>query len=271
MSETPDLLPSGGADARTWLRRIGALGALLALIILGSSIFLRLTSVLDPQGHASSTLAAPLEQAIRLLHRLCASGVALLALSAVVLRWKQRPAAPQTSQAVFGIVAATLILALIGPLTPGYRLAGVTVVNVVCGVLLLLSFWWLRDWAASGPAGVRPFDAFSWAALAALLLQVGTGAAASAWEMHAVHWPALVHLACAVLCAILIGAVLLDRRSTPGPGGRGWLVAGLLAGQLLLGYLLMWQDPRSVALSFFHAMLAPLLAGALVSLLKHRS
>ena len=172
-------------------------------------------------------------------------------------------------QAVLGMVATTVILALIGPLTPGYRLAGVTVVNVGCGVLLLLSFWWLRESAAPDAAGNRPLDAFSWAAMVALLVQVGTGAAASAWEMHAVHWPALVHLASGLFCAILVGSVLLDQRSKPGPLGRRWLVAGLLAGQLLLGYLLMWQDERSVALSFAHAMLAPLLAGALVSLLKH--
>ena len=270
MSETANLSTTS-ASSRAWWRRIGALGALLALSILGASILLRLTSVLDPQGHASSTLAAPTEKAIRLLHRVCASSVALLALFAVALYWKQRQAALRMKQAVLGMVATTVILALIGPLTPGYRLAGVTVVNVGCGVLLLLSFWWLRESAAPDAAGNRPLDAFSWAAMVALLVQVGTGAAASAWEMHAVHWPALVHLASGLFCAILIGSVLLDQRSKPGTGGRRWVVAGLLAGQLLLGYLLMGQDERSVALSFVHAMLAPLLAGAFISLLKHPS
>ncbi|MEI7538985.1 MAG: hypothetical protein WCJ76_17335 [Comamonadaceae bacterium] len=271
MQETAPL-SSTGIGPRTWFRRIGALGALLALIILGASILLRLTSVLDPQGHASSTLAAPLEQAIRLLHRLCASGVALLALCAVVLCWKQRKAAPpRMTQAVLWIVAATLILALIGPLTPGYRLAGVTVVNVLCGVLLLLSFWWLRESAAPGSVAGPPLEAFSWVAMVALLLQVGTGAAASAWAMHAVHWPARVHLASALLCLILVGVVLLDQRSKRAPDGRRWVVGLLLSGQFLLGYLLMWQEQRSITLSFFHAMLAPLLAGALVSLLRRQS
>ena len=271
MRETANLSTTD-ASSSAWWRRIGALGTLLALSILGASILLRLTSVLDPQGHVSSTLAAPTEQAIRLLHRVCASSVALLALCSVVLCWRQRQAAPsRMTQPVLWIVATTVILALIGPLTPGYRLAGVTVVNVGCGVLLLLSFWWLRESAAPDAAGNRPLDAFSWAAMAALLVQVGTGAAASAWEMHAVHWPALVHLASGLFCAILIGGVLLDQRDKSGTGGRRWVAAGLLVGQLLLGYLLMGQDERSVALSFFHAMLAPLLASAFVSLLKRRS
>ena len=260
------------ASSRAWWRRIGALGALLALSILGASIFLRLTSVLDLQGHASSTLAASSEQAIRMLHRVCASGVALLALWAVVLCWKQRHAPPpRMTQPALWIVAATLVLALIGPLTPGYRLAGVTVLNVSCGVLLLISFWWLRESAPPNSAGAWSLDSFSWVAMFALLLQVGTGAATSAWEMHAVHWPALVHLACGFFCAAMIGLVVLDQRDKSGPSGCRWVVAGLLAGQLVLGYLLMRQDQRSIALSFVHAMLAPLLASAFVSLMKRSS
>ncbi|TSA10768.1 MAG: hypothetical protein D4R79_10915, partial [Comamonadaceae bacterium] len=113
MRETANLSTTD-ASSNAWWRRIGALGALLALSILGASILLRLTSVLDPQGHASSTLAAPTEQAIRLLHRICASSVALLALFAVALYWKQRQAALRMKQAVLGMVATTVILALIG-------------------------------------------------------------------------------------------------------------------------------------------------------------
>ena len=270
MRETANLSTTD-ASSNAWWRRIGALGALLALSILGASILLRLTSVLDPQGHVSSTLAAPTEQAIRLLHRICASSVALLALFAVALYWKQRQAAPRMKQAVLGMVATTVILALIGPLTPGYRLAGVTVLNVSCGVLLLISFWWLRESAPPNSAGAWSLDSFSWVAMFALLLQVGTGAATSAWEMHAVHWPALVHLACGLFCGAMIGLVVLDQRDKSWPSGCRWVVAGLLAGQLVLGYLLMRQDQRSIALSFVHAMLAPLLASAFVSLLKRRS
>lgn len=268
MKEVHQDLTSSGARSRIWFQRIGALGSLLALIILGASILLRLTTVFDPQGHASSTLAPAFEQAARMLHRLCASGVAVLALCAVVLCWKQQHAPAQVAKPTAWIVVSTLTLALIGPFTSGYRLGAITVVNVSCGVLLLMSFWWLRESAAGAACTRKPVDGFSWAAIAALLAHVSTGAAASAWEMQGVRWPAFVHLAGAVFCAILIGVVLLDQRRRPALTWPTFAVAGLLAAQVLVGYLLMWQDQRSVGLSYFHAMLAPLLAAAFVSLVR---
>lgn len=268
MNEPLDPVALAGGSARAWLQRIGTFGSVLALIILGASILLRLTSVFNPQGRVGSALEPALEQVVRMLHRLSASGVALLALCAVVLCWRQRRVAPQLARPTAWIVTSTLVLAIIGPFTPGYRLAAITVVNVSCGVLLLMSFWWLRESVASYSVGRRSVDAFSWLAIVALLLQVGTGAAASAWEMQGVHWPALVHLAWVVLCIIPIGVLLLDQRGRSSPSWNTFAVAGLLAGQVLLGYLLMWQGSRSVGLSFLHAMLAPLLAAGLVSLIK---
>ncbi|MEI8326118.1 MAG: hypothetical protein WCH44_12280 [Betaproteobacteria bacterium] len=247
-----------------WLQRLALLGTLAALAILGASALLRLSTVFALDGHPLSTLPAALEHATRLLHRLCASAVALLALGAIALCWTQRHSRAGLAWPVAWIVAATVILALIGPLTPGYKLASVTVANVSVGVVLLVAFWWLYESATQRQRPAQALDGFGWATLAAVLVQVATGAGASAAAMHALHWPTFVHLGTLPLALILIGAVLLDQRRAR--ARQHAALAGLLALQLFAGYVLMGQEPRSVGLSFFHAMLAPLLAMALVSL-----
>jgi heme A synthase len=269
MTTSTPLSSANATRSQLWLQRIGAAGALLALLILAASILLRLATVFDAQGRSSSTLAPMVEHIVRLAHRLSASGVALLALWAVVLCWRCRRVAPQWARPTAWIVASTLILAVIGPLTSGYRLGAITVLNVSFGVLLLMSFWWLQEAALLGPNRPTPLDKFSWAALTALLLQMASGAGASAWEMQGLRWPAFVHLACVVFVLILTGVVLLDQYHKPRQRTRSFVVVGLLAAQVLVGYVLMAQDSRTLGLSLFHALLAPLLAAALVSLVKH--
>lgn len=229
-------------------------------------MLLRLSTVFALDGHAVSSLPPAIEHATRLLHRLAASGVALLALCAVTLCWIRRSSAAQWTIPTAWIVASTVILALIGPLTPGYRLSAITVANVTGGMVLLMAFWWLRESVATQAATRQPVAAFSWAAIFAFVAHVGTGAAASAWEMHAVRWPAFVHLASLVLCLILIGVIWLEfrRERLLAPWTAG--LASLLAIQLLVGYLMMWQDSHPLGLTFLHAMLSSLLAMALVSL-----
>lgn len=252
--------------AQVWLQRIGTVGAGLTLTILGASILLRLTTVFTVAGDAVSTLPPALEVATRLLHRLCASGVALLALCAMLLCWTERRSASHLSLPIAWIVAATFILALIGPLTPGYRLAVITIVNVSVGMVLLMAFWWLRESAASDAATRQPVAAFSWAAISIFIAHVASGAAASAWQMLGVRWPVFVHLGSLVLCIILIGATVLEfHRARPLERLFGG-VAAVLALQLLLGYVLAWQETRPLWLSFSHALLSPVLALALVSL-----
>lgn len=260
-----------GTRSQHRLQRIGAAGALLALLILAASMLLRLATVFDAQGHASSTLPALVEQSARLLHRLSASGVALLALWAVLLCWQCRRVAPHWVRPTAWVVACTVVLAVIGPLTSGYRSGAVTVLNVSGGLLLLMSFWWLREAAGLGLTRPAALDRFSWAALAALLLQVASGASASAWAMQGLRWPAYLHMASVVLVLILCGVVLFDQRHKPWQYRRAVAVAGLLLSQLLAGYLLMAQDSRPLGLSVLHALLAPLLACALVSLIKHEA
>lgn len=255
--------------AQRRLQHIGLVGAVLALLVLAASILLRLTTEIDPLGRSSSTLAPLHENLARLLHRLSASGVALLALWAVVLSWKYRRLTPHWLQATVWIAVSILSLAVIGPLSSGYRLGVVTVVNVSFGLLLLMSFWWLREAALLGPGPAMPLSRFSWAALAALMLQVITGASASAWAMQGVHWPSFVHLACLVFVLILLGVVLLGQYHRPWQRKRSVVLRVLLASLVVTGYVLMSQDRRPVWLSLLHALLVPLLAASLVSLLKH--
>jgi heme A synthase len=265
MSETPDTLPTGAMSHRVLLL-LSNLGALLALAILGASVLLRLNTVFAPDGHTLTTLPVAWEQATRLLHRLAASAVALLALGAIVLCWMRRHSGANCTKPTALIVLATLVLAVIGPLTPGYRASAVTIVNVATGLLLLMSFWWLRESLARPTQPRRRLDGFVWAALAALLLHVASGAAASFYEMHALRWPAFVHLASFALCLIVFGVVLREQRGDASVRRCGTLLAGLFTGQALLGYVLMWQESRNVGLSFLHAMVSPLVALALVSL-----
>lgn len=248
------------------MQRIGTLGAVLAFAILGASMLLRLASVFATDGHSLSTLPVTLEHATRLLHRLCASGVAMLALGAVILCRRQRHLISGLVWPVVWIVGATVILALIGPFTPGYRLAAITVTNVSVGIVLLMAFWWLREAAAMQTVVHLPVSGLSSAAMVALLAHISTGAAASAWEMHGVRWPAFIHLGSLVLCIILTGA-MLHAYYRQRPLDRLFAVwASLLALQMLLGYVLMWQERHSIYLSLLHGMLSPLMALALVSL-----
>ncbi len=249
-----------------WLQRIGAIGAVLALLILGASMFLRLATVFGPGDQAMSTLPPAIEQAARLLHRLSASGVAVLALGALVLSWRCRRPMPSLLQTTGWIVASTVVLAVIGPLTTGYRMGAVTVANVTCGMVLLMAFWWLRESMATLGTARGPVDGFSWAALMVFVVHVGTGAAASAWEMRGIRWPGFLHLGSLVLCIILVGSMWLTTRGNPATTRWRTALAGLMGAQLVAGYVLMWQEPHPFGLSFLHAMLSPLLAIALVSL-----
>ena len=267
LTPTPDQLD----PLWNWLRRLCLVGAVLAVCILGASILLRLTTVLDAQGNAVSLLEPALEHAVRTLHRVCASGVALLALCAFALCWRARRTDAKVMPPAVSIVASTVVLALIGPLTSGYRLGSITVVNVTFGMVLSMAFWWLREiiiTAMEGPTHTRsPPDRLSWLTFGAMVLHLGTGAAASAWEMHGIHWPAYVHLVSLLLCLILVGVLLFGPRPTKVLSDRVTALAALLTAQLVVGGLLMWQDPRPVALSYFHAMLSPLVAMAAVTIM----
>lgn len=249
---------------------IGAVGSVLALAILGTSIFLRLTTAVGEGGVLASTLPQAVEGAARMVHRLSASGVGLLALLATVLCWR-RPAVAVAIRPVVGVVAATVVLALIGPLTPGYRFAAVTVANVVGGTVLLASFWWLRESLATAHTRRAPGHPMLFTTFLVFFLHVGLGAAASALEMRNIHWVAFLHVGTAMLTSMLVGSILWDRRKHQPLAKLAGALAALLAAQLVLGLLLLWVGGRSPGLGLVHAMLSPLLLAGLVSMAQRDS
>lgn len=248
------------------LRLIGALGALLALIVLGASILLRLTTLFGADGVPVSILSPSAEGTIRLVHRLAASSVGLLALAASILCWGSRKVAPGAVQPVIWVVAATVLLAVIGPLTPGYRFNAVTVANVVAGTVLFVACWWLCE-TPTVPGNAITSNAYAVRmAFAVLGAHVGLGAATSAYAMHGIHWVAFLHTGSAMLTTLLVGSILWDRRQQARLAKLLWVMTGFLTIQVVLGLIALWMDQRPLALSFVHAMLSPLLAAGLVSI-----
>ncbi|MDO8286173.1 MAG: hypothetical protein Q7T69_14280 [Rhodoferax sp.] len=247
------------------LRAVGTLGSILALTILGASILLRLTTVFGADGAALSQLSSEVENAIRLVHRLSASSVGILALVTAVLGWKNRAAVPHVVKPIVWIIAATVLLALIGPLTPGYRFSAVTIANVVAGTVLVAACWWLRETLAVAPSPVATRDSMLLLTMAVLATHVGLGAAASAHAVRGAHWVAFLHTGSAMLTTLLLASILWDRRSRPAMSARVRLMAALLGLQLVLGMVSLWLELRPVALGFVHAMVSALLAAGLVS------
>lgn len=245
---------------------VGAIGAFLALIVLGASILLRLTTQFGADGVPVSVLSPGTEGAIRLVHRLAASSVGLLALVASILCWGSRRVAPGAVRPVIWIVAATVLLAVIGPLTPGYRFNVVTVANVVAGTALFVACWWLCETPTVSHQTASADSSPLRMALAVMGVHVGLGAATSAYAMHGIHWVAFLHTGSAMLTTLLVGSILWDRRQQARLAKLLWAVTGFLTVQVVLGLIALWMDQRPLALSFVHAMLSPLLAAGLVSI-----
>lgn len=248
------------------LQAIGTLGAALSLAILSASVLLRLATVFDLHGQPISTLPGALEDLIRLIHRIAASGVGLLALAAVLLYWQRRPNAPEAKWATACIAVVTIMLAAIGPLTPGYRYAAVTVANVVLGIVLLMACWWLRE-TLSPARAARPYrDALLYTTFIVFLVHAGIGAATSALGAQGIHWFAFVHAGSAMLAIIFVGGTLWERRSHAGVGAIAAAMAVVLAIQVALGTAALCSAPRPLWMALLHALLSLLMAGGLVSI-----
>ncbi|MBL0123961.1 MAG: hypothetical protein IPP88_14960 [Betaproteobacteria bacterium] len=257
--------PTGESSTRG-LRTTGTIGALLALAILGTSMLLRLATFFGTDGHSITTLSPQLEGALRLTHRLTASGVGLLAIYTVILCWTRRPLPSQLVKPIAWMVAATVFLAVIGPLTTGYQITAVTVSNVVGGMVLLMAFVWLRESVSFDPRPRKPIEPLLRATIFVFLLHVATGAAASASEMHGIRWFAFLHLGTALLSTMFIGATLWYRRCDRLMARRVAVTAWLTVTLLMLGFLMMWLGARPTWLAFVHGMLSPLLAIPLASM-----
>ena len=266
MVALPSARSQAGEAPVSWLRAIGTIGTILALMILGASMLLRLSTIFGADGQTISTLSHAIENATRLTHRLAASGVGILAVWAVVLWWMRRPLPSTLSKPITWIVTATVVLAVIGPLTPGYRLVGVTIGNVVGGMVLLMAFWWLRESARIHSLARKTVQPVLRAAVFVFLAHIATGAATSVDEMHGSRALVILHLCTALLSTMFIAGSVWDRRHEPALAR--WCIAAMLlmlAG-IALGCALVWLGARPIWLMLVHGMLSPFLAIALVSL-----
>ncbi len=248
------------------LRGIGGIGAVLAVIILAASVLLRLNTQIATDGHTFSVLTPGVEGAARLLHRLAASGIGLLAVLAAIACGMNRQLAAPALRPTLAMVAATVVLAVIGPLTPGYKFAAVTVANVVGGVMLVMSCWWLRESLRWPAAPVPQRDPLLRATVLILLLHTGTGAAASAMEMHGLRWISAIHLGLAILATMFLGSVLWQRRHSRHCAATVAFMTAVLAAQLALGVTSYAVGHGHALAGFAHALLTPLLAAGLVTL-----
>lgn len=255
----------------TWFQRIGALGALLALAILGVSMTLRIWTEISTDGQAASILSPSVEGVARAIHRVSATAVAILALTAVILCLLHLQTVRHLVKPVAWILASTVALAVVGPLTPGYRIAWITVLNVTAGMLLLMAFWWLRIAAGRATTTISSRDRLQWSVLVAFVFHIACGAASSAWAMHGVRWLAFVHLCSLFLAVTSIGLVVMNRRNERAARHIVTIVVLLLAAQMAIGYALMLLDARPLWLMLLHGMLSPLLALAISSLLLFKS
>ncbi len=236
------------------------------MTILGASILLRLTTAFDADGAPLSQLPSEVEKAIRMVHRLAAASVGILAMAAAFLGWRNRTAMPRVVKPIAWIVAVTVLLALIGPMTPGYRFSAVTIANVVAGTALVAACWWLRETLVVVPSPVAPLDSILSLTIAVFAVHVGLGAAASAYAVRGAHWVAFLHTGSAMLTTLLLASILWDRRLRPALSIRVRVMAGLLGLQLVFGMVSLWMEVRPVALGFVHAMVSALLAAGLVSI-----
>jgi len=233
----------------------GRWGAILTLVILAMSVLMRLGTRID-DGQAVSLLAPGVEVAARIAHRIAAMAVGALAAWALVAGWQARPLPRATTGAIAGVVGLTLMLAMIGRLTPGYRLDAVTVANVVGGIALAAAFWWLHAGAAEAPRG----DGLAAVALALLLGLAALGAGADAAAMRGESAFFSVHLGLgAAFTLVALAAAWRQRRRR-----AAIAVAVLCIIQLALGFLL--AGARPLGLAWAHALSACVLALALVQL-----
>lgn len=180
-------------ERRQLLARASAAGALLVLIVIVTSAFLRLVQFgvgcadwpacygaaqLVP-GTGSSAYARIVPW-MRVMHRLAAAAVGVIALAVAAAAWNrpQRRALVCVSAA---LLALTLFLAVLGRATPGAQLPAVTLGNVLGGMAMLGLFWWL--WLETSALPRRGSPALLRAGVLGLVLlavQFGLGTLVSA-------------------------------------------------------------------------------------------
>lgn len=252
------------------LAGLGSVGVATTLVVLGVSVWLRVNTSLDPAGNAVSSLGAASEHALRVLHRVMASATGLAALAAAVLVLRNRPRPSGQLAALALVVAMTLALAAAGRFTPGYRLPGITIVNVAAGIALAAGFLWLRL-TTGVPSGDASPGGLVLAALLVAFAHAALGAAASAHTMHRAAislepWHVGLGLVVAGLCMAAAA-----RRAGQGERSSRIALAAIVLAQLVTGlWVAATGETARPAIAWLHAALAAALVLVLVRLVARR-
>ncbi len=240
-------------------------GAALTLVVLAISVWLRVHTTADTAGGTRSVLGMSTQEVLRAAHRVAASAVGLVALAAAVLAWRQRPHASERWLALATILAATALLAWVGRLTPGYRLAWVTVANVTGSIALATAFWWLRPAPLGASGGTMAARGAALAALALVLLQSGLGAAASAAELQRLATLGPWHVGAGPVVLAIV--VVLVARTHLLSGAARAIVGGMAAAQFATGLrLAAVGEGAAPAAGWVHAILAASIALAVATI-----
>lgn len=243
------------------LLRLATAGAALSVIVVGASALLRLGTSLDAGGNVLATLPASLQQGTRLAHRIAATGVALIGLVALGSAFLPGSAVRARLKALGAVLALVALLAAIGPWTPGYRFATVTLVNAAGGIALACAFVWLG-------AGATRLRRAALAALVIVLLHSALGAAASFGAMHGTRALDPLHVALGPVAAAAVVFTALRRSESPSSRGlRAGLVAMAMV-QMALGAAV--AAAPSLGIAWAHALGACLLAALLAALAARR-
>lgn len=170
------------------LARASAAGALLVLIVIVASAFLRLVqfgvgcadwpscyAAAPPAPGADSSPYAMIVPWMRVAHRLAAAAVGVVVLAVTAATWS-RPRRRTEILIAAALLALTLFLAVLGRATPGSQLPAVTLGNVLGGMAMLGLFWWLRLETTVLPrSGSPPLLLAGVFGLALLAVQFGLG------------------------------------------------------------------------------------------------
>jgi len=165
------------------LARVSLAGTVLVLVVIVTSAFLRLVQfgvgcedwpacygAAQAAPGASRSAYAYLVPWMRVLHRIAAAGVGLLAIVVAACACST-PRRPEHVVVAVALAALTMFLAVLGRAAAGSQLPAVTLGNVLGGMAMLGLFWWLRLECSAAPrAGTSALLIAS--ALAALLLAI---------------------------------------------------------------------------------------------------
>lgn len=247
-------------NAPRWLAGVGWTGAALTVVVLAATVLMRLGTRLGADGAAVSMLPPDLEFWARVAHRAAAGIVGVLAAFALVVVARGGTALAPWRAPVAWVVGLTVLLALVGRYTPGYRHDIVTVVNVAGGVALAAAFLHLAAASHPRPAGAP----LAIAALLVLLTLAATGAASDAAAMRGVRSFGPLHLGLGALFSAFALAAAWRGRHRPALAAG---VAVLSLAQAGLGlYLIRVTLQRPIEAVWVHSMAAVVLALLLVRL-----